>query len=180
MIYAELFISFAMIGFTSFGGLSMIPLINDQMLSHGWMTAQELADILAIAEMTPGPIGLNCATFAGARTAGTLGALCATVGVLTPALTTAVLVAIFMKRFKQSTLMQHALYGIRPICIGLTASVIINQSIVNYAGVGAGVSWVAIFIGLVSACLLFLRKLSVPKTILIAMGLGLLLGGGFR
>lgn len=46
-----------MIGFTSFGGMSMIPLINDQMLTHGWMTSQEVADIVAIAEMTPGPLG---------------------------------------------------------------------------------------------------------------------------
>ena len=64
MLSLELFLSFLLIGFTSFGGMSMIPLINDQMLSHGWMTAQEVADIVAIAEMTPGPLGLNCATFA--------------------------------------------------------------------------------------------------------------------
>ena len=70
-----------MIGFTSFGGMSMIPLIHDQMLSHGWMTAQEVADIVAIAEMTPGPLGLNCATFAGSRTAGALGSLSAALGV---------------------------------------------------------------------------------------------------
>ena len=60
MIYLELVLSFLMIGFTSFGGMSMVPLINDQMLSHGWMTASEVADIVAIAEMTPGPLGINC------------------------------------------------------------------------------------------------------------------------
>ena len=59
MIYLELFLSFLLIGFTSFGGLSMIPLISDQMLSHGWMTSAEVADIVAIAEMTPGPMGLT-------------------------------------------------------------------------------------------------------------------------
>ena len=68
MLYLELFLSFVMIGFTSFGGMSMIPLISDEMLTHGWMTSQEVADIVAIAEMTPGPLGLNCATFAGMRT----------------------------------------------------------------------------------------------------------------
>lgn len=55
MVLLELFWSFLKIGFTSFGGLSMIPLINDEVLSHGWMTASEVADIVAIAEMTPGP-----------------------------------------------------------------------------------------------------------------------------
>ena len=65
MILLELFWSFCKIGFTSFGGLSMVPLINSEMLSHGWMTLSEVSDIVAIAEMTPGPLGLNCATFAG-------------------------------------------------------------------------------------------------------------------
>ena len=65
MVLLELFISFLKIGFTSFGGLSMIPLITSEMTSHGWMTAAEVSDIVAIAEMTPGPLGLNCATFAG-------------------------------------------------------------------------------------------------------------------
>ena len=64
MILWELFITFCKIGFTSFGGLSMVPLINSEMLGHGWMTATEVSDIVAIAEMTPGPLGLNCAIFA--------------------------------------------------------------------------------------------------------------------
>ena len=59
MVLLELFWSFLKIGFTSFGGLSMIPLINDEVISHGWMTASEVADIVAIAEMTPGPPGLQ-------------------------------------------------------------------------------------------------------------------------
>ena len=84
MIYIELFVSFLLIGFTSFGGMSMIPLINAEMLSHGWMTATEVSDIVAIAEMTPGPLGINCATFAGTRVAGIPGALCASLGVLAP------------------------------------------------------------------------------------------------
>ena len=75
MILLELFWSFCKIGFTSFGGLSMVPLINSEMLSHGWMTLSEVSDIVAIAEMTPGPLGLNCATFAGTRVAGLAGAV---------------------------------------------------------------------------------------------------------
>ena len=105
MLYLELFLSFLMIGFTSFGGMSMIPLINDQMLSHGWMTSQEVADIVAIAEMTPGPLGLNCATFAGSRTAGILGAASASLGVITPSLTVCLLAAMFLTRFKENRLM---------------------------------------------------------------------------
>lgn len=84
MILLELFWSFCKIGFTSFGGLSMVPLINSEMLSHGWMTLSEVSDIVAIAEMTPGPLGLNCATFAGTRVAGLAGAVSASLGSCPP------------------------------------------------------------------------------------------------
>ena len=167
-----------MIGFTSFGGMSMIPLINDQMLSHGWMTAQEVADIVAIAEMTPGPLGLNCATFAGARTAGIPGALSATLGVVFPSLTVTLIAAVFLKKFRESSLMENALYGIRPVCIGMILAVMIQQSMNNYAGTLFGfVSWPALLIGAVSLLMLLRFKWSVPKTILLAACLGLLLGG---
>ncbi|MBR5111042.1 MAG: chromate transporter [Clostridia bacterium] len=178
MIYLELFISFLMIGFTSFGGMSMIPLINDQMLSHGWMTSQEVADIVAIAEMTPGPLGLNCATFAGARTAGILGSLCATLGVIFPSLTVTMLAAMFLKKFKESKLMDEALYGIRPVCIGMIFAVMIQQSMTNYAGTLLGfLSWPALLIGATALVMLIRFKWSVPKTILLAAGLGLAMGG---
>ena len=173
MLYLELFLSFVMIGFTSFGGMSMIPLINDEMLSHGWMTAQEVADIVAIAEMTPGPLGLNCATFAG----GVMGAAAASVGVLLPSLTLCLIAAIFMERFKESKLMGHALYGIRPVCIGMIAAVVIQQSMANYAGTWLlGMSWHALIIGAVALVLLIVLKWSVPKTITVSAALGLLFG----
>ena len=177
MLYVELFISFALVGFSSFGGLSMVPLIHDQMLSHGWMTAQEVADIVAIAEMTPGPLGLNCATFAGSRTAGLPGAICASAGVLLPAVTVGLIAAMFLKRFKESRGLSNALFGIRPVCIGMISAVIVQQSISNYAGTAlAGVSLQAIGIGIVAAILLIRFRWSVPRTILVSALLGLLLG----
>lgn len=176
MIYIELFISFAIVGFGSFGGLSMVPLINDQMTSHGWMTLQELADILAIAEMTPGPLGLNCATFAGARTAGMFGAVIATLGVLMPALTVCMVVAVCLERFKKSELMKKALYGIRPVCIGITGAVVVEQSIANYSMNGAGVEWGSVLIGCVAFVMIFYRKWSVPKTVVLSAVLGLAFG----
>ena len=69
MILLKLFWSFMLIGFGSFGGLSMIPQISNEVLSNGWMTAEQVTDIVAIAEMTPGPLGLNCASFAGMQAA---------------------------------------------------------------------------------------------------------------
>ncbi len=176
MLYLELFFSFLMIGFTSFGGLSMIPLIHEQMLSHGWMTAREVADIVAIAEMTPGPVGLNCATFAGSRTAGFFGALAASAGVMVPSLTVCLAAAMFLKKFQESRYLAHAMYGIRPICIGMIGAVIIQQSIENYAGPLLGISWQMVLIGAASLLTLLKFRWSVPKTIALAAGLGLILG----
>lgn len=176
MIYIELYLTFLLIGFTSFGGMSMIPLINNQMLSHGWMTASEVADIVAIAEMTPGPLGLNCATFAGARTAGLPGALVASLGVITPTFTVCLLAAAFLKRFKENRFMDEALFGIRPVCIGMIGAVIIQQSQTNYFSALSGlISWPAVFIGVVSLVVLIRFKWNVPNTILLAAALGLVL-----
>ena len=68
MIYLRLFTAFMKIGFTSFGGMSMIPVIMQEMKVNHWMTAEDLTNLIAIAEMTPGPLGINCATFAGMQT----------------------------------------------------------------------------------------------------------------
>ena len=95
----QLFLAFAKIGFTSFGGTSMIPLIMEEMLSHNWMTADDVANIVAIAEMTPGSLGVNCATFAGTQTAGVLGGTAAVIGVLTPTLTLTLAAALFFQKF---------------------------------------------------------------------------------
>ena len=68
----DLFWTYVKISCVCFGGMSMVPLLNAEMISHGWMNAHEVSDIVAIAEMTPGPLGLNCATFAGMKAAGVL------------------------------------------------------------------------------------------------------------
>ncbi len=176
MIYFDLFFSFLLVGFTSFGGMSMIPLISDQMLSHGWMTASEVADIVAIAEMTPGPLGLNCATFAGARAAGVPGAIVASVGVLFPSLTVTLLAAMFLKRFRENRWLGEALHGIRPAGIGMIAAIVIEQSMLNYSGTALGfLSWPALVIGMVSLLMLLRFRWSVPKTILLSAVLGILL-----
>ena len=77
MIYLLLFWSFMKVGFCSFGGMTMIPVISDIVLRYGWMTSEEVLDIVAVAEMPPGSLGINSASFVGFRTAGWLGAFCA-------------------------------------------------------------------------------------------------------
>ena len=170
----KLFWSFIKIGFTSFGGLSMIPLISHEVVSNGWMNLSEVSDIVAIAEMTPGPLGLNCATFAGIHAAGIPGAIVANLGVLMPTFTLAAAVAVFFKKFQSSHRMEEILTGVRPVCIGLLAGVIASFCQTNYV-VDSSVSPGAILIGLVDLVLLFKWKLSVPKVILLSAALGLLL-----
>ena len=174
MILLQLYWSFCQIGFTSFGGLSMIPLINSQMVGHGWMTASEVADIVAIAEMTPGPVGLNCATFAGIRVAGLPGALAANFGVLMPTLTVCLVAAIFFERFKNSHALKSILFGVRPICIGLIWAVILNLGYTNYI-VGGSVQLTSVLIGVLGIYLLIKRKWSVPMVIIAAAALGIIL-----
>jgi len=176
MILLELLWSFTKIGFTSFGGLSMISLITGEMLGNGWMTAAEVSDIVAIAEMTPGPLGLNCATFAGLRTAGISGAIVANIGVLMPTLTITFAAAAFFERFKNSRAMQVILTGVRPACIGMILGVCLSLSGNNYFPMG-DIHWVGIALGGLDL-LLFLRwKVSIPKVILLNAAAGLLLFG---
>ena len=177
MVLLELFVSFLKIGFTSFGGLSMIPLITSEMTAHGWMTASEVSDIVAIAEMTPGPLGLNCATFAGMRTAGLLGAIAANLGTLSPTLTVCLLAAIFFERFRKSSFMTRLMTGVRPACVGMIFGVVISLCATNYVAELGGVSWPAIAIGALGLLLLVRFKVSIPKVICLSGALGMLLFG---
>ena len=122
----QLFIAFAKIGFTSFGGTSMIPLIMDEMSSHGWMTDADLTNLIAIAEMTPGSLGVNAATFAGTKTAGMLGGIFAVLGVLSPTLTLTLLAAVFFQKFRTSKVMSYIMRIVKPICIGMVLGVLVG------------------------------------------------------
>ena len=173
MTVIQLFWSFCQIGFTSFGGLSMIPLISSEMVGHGWMTSAEVSDIVAIAEMTPGPLGLNCATFAGIRVAGIVGALAANLGILTPTFTVSALAALFFEGFKDSNVLKNIMSFVRPVCIGLIWAVIINLCLTNYIGDGS-VQISAILIGILGVYLIIRRKWSVPKVICVGAVLGML------
>ena len=170
----ELFWSFIKIGFTTIGGRSMIPLISRAVVSHGWLNLSEVSDIVAIAEMTPGPLGLNCATFAGIHASGIPGAVTANLGVLMPTFTVTALVAVFFRKFQNSHRMEQLLTGVRPVCIGLLAGVIASFCQTNYV-INSAVSLPAIAIGAVDLALLFKWKLSVPKVILLSAAMGLVL-----
>lgn len=176
MVLLELYWSFLLIGFSSFGGLSMIPQISEAVISHGWMTASQVTDIVAIAEMTPGPLGLNCATFAGMQAAGISGAIAANLGTLTPSLTLCALAAIFFERFKDGKVMRHILLGVRPACLGMVVGLTVSMCGSNYLRAD-GIKYISVLIGALDLFLLTKYKVSIPKIILFSAAVGIVIFG---
>ncbi len=120
MILVSLFLVFFKIGLFSFGGgYAMIPLIQMEMQNAGWLYAEEFADIVSISQMTPGPIGINAATFVGFRTAGVTGSICATLGVFLPSFLLIMMTAAFFEKFSENRIVKTIFSGVRPASIGL-------------------------------------------------------------
>ena len=117
-ILAELFITFAQIGGLTFGGgYAMLPLLQREVVEHKhWATEEELMDYYAIGQCTPGIIAVNTATFIGFKTAGTLGGIIATLGVIFPSWVIITVIALFIQNFAKYTVVQHALKGIM-VCV---------------------------------------------------------------
>jgi chromate transporter len=125
MIYLDLFWTFFKIGLFSFGGgYVMIPLLQKEIEVHGWLAASEFADIVAISQMTPGPIAVNAATYIGQRTAGIAGSTMATLGVSLPSFILIIIVAHLFIKFKENQTIDRILQGIRPATAGLIASAV--------------------------------------------------------
>lgn len=124
MIYLQLFLSFLQIGLFSIGGgYAAIPLIQAQVVQHhGWLSMSEFTDLVTIAEMTPGPIAVNSATFVGIRIAGLPGALIATLGCIFPSLVIVSLLAYVYYRYKTLSVLQSVLASLRPAVVALIAS----------------------------------------------------------
>lgn len=117
----ELFFSFFQVGlFTFGGGYAAIPLIQDQVIrAHPWMTMAEFTDLVTIAEMTPGPIALNSATFVGTRIAGFPGAVAATLGAVLPSVIIVSLLAFLYFRYRRLSAVQEVLKGLRPAVVAM-------------------------------------------------------------
>ncbi len=104
------------------GGLATLPFIYDMADKTGWFTHAQIADMIAVAKSTPGPIGINMASYVGFTTAGVPGAIVATLGIITPPITIILIIARFLQRFRDSRLVDHAFYGLRPASAALIAA----------------------------------------------------------
>ncbi len=124
MIYLQLFLSFLQIGALSFGGgYAAMPLIQAQIVTnHGWLSMSEFTDLVTIAEMTPGPIAVNSATFVGTKIGGVLGALVATAGCILPACILVTLIAKLYLKYRNLAVLQSVLGSLRPAVVAMIAS----------------------------------------------------------
>lgn len=128
MIYLQLFLEFLKIGALSFGGgLGMISLIHDTCVGSGWLTEEELLNMIAIAESTPGPIAVNMATFVGSTQGGILGAFLATLGIVLPSFIIILIVASVANNLLKYAGVKATLTGMRPAIVGLIVSVTITM-----------------------------------------------------
>ena len=124
MTLLQLFLSFIQVGLFSIGGgYAAMPLIQSQVVDHyGWLSMSEFTDLITIAEMTPGPIAVNSATFVGIRIAGVGGAIVATLGCILPSCLIVSLLAFIYYRYKQMSALQSVLASLRPAVVALIAS----------------------------------------------------------
>ena len=177
----ELFWSFFQVGLFSIGGgLAALPLIQEQIVTqHGWLTLTEFTDLVTIAEMTPGPIAINAATFVGIRIGGLAGAVVATAGCVLPSVIIVSLLAWVYFRYQDLAVVQGILGGIRPAVVALIASAgttILTLAFWGERGLSAGLGAVnPVAVALFLGALLALRRWKISP-ILAIFGTGLVGG----
>lgn len=181
MIYLYLFWSFFQVGLFSFGGgMAAMPLIQSQVVDqHKWLTMMEFTDLITIAEMTPGPIAINSATFVGMRIAGFPGALMATLGCVIPSAIIVSTLAWLYYKYRNLAVIQGILSGLRPAVVALIASAGVSIFVlavwgeIGFTMDGSSLNYISIL--LFSCAVIVLRK---RKTNPIYVMLGTGIAGG--
>ena len=171
MLYGKLFLEFFKTGlFAIGGGMATIPFLYEISDATGWFTRMDLANMIAVGESTPGPIGVNMATYVGFVTgmnqggigAAILGAVIATLGLITPSIIVILIIAAVLKSFRDNKLVNQAFYGLRPASTGLIAAAGISVVVSNLFAVAgsAGINWK----GWILAVVIWLLSNKVKKT----------------
>ena len=155
MLYLQLFIAFFKIGLFGFGGgYAILSLIQHEVEHHGWMTQQEFVDMVAISQMTPGPIGINAATYVGYTATGSVwGSALTTFAIILPSLIIMLSLCRIYFRYKDNKYIQGVLQGLKYIVVGLiAAAALLMMTKDNFID-----SWSLLLFGLVFAGTLFFR-----------------------
>ncbi len=193
MIFLELFFRFFFVGlFAIGGGLATVPFLQSMGEATGWFNQSDIADMIAISESTPGPIGVNMATYVGYQSGeafgvagGIFGGIIATLGLITPSIIVIVIVARMLQKFKDSKYVEYAFYGLRAASIGLVASACLgvakiafwNGELMSGAGsVFAAVNYKSIILSaVIFFCVTKFKKLHPIALILFSAVVGILL-----
>lgn len=190
MIYLQLFLNFLKIGVVSFGGgYAMIPLIQDTVISHNWLTQEEILNFIAVSESTPGPIAINMATFIGSSQGGFLGSMVATLGIVLPSFIIILFIATLAKNLMKFAGVKATLNGIRPTIVGMIFATFITMFISTIFGIKTiesvfAFDWKGLIIFAVIATIALVYKLIRKKTlspillIIFSAGMGLLMYSG--
>lgn len=137
MTLIRLFYEFLKIGlFSVGGGMATLPFLYDMSDKTGWFTYAQIADMLAVSESTPGPIGINMATYVGYTTAGIPGALAATIGTIIPGIALVLIITAILDKFRNNVYVEGAFYGLRPASVGLITAagiLVVEISLMNTA-----------------------------------------------
>ena len=166
MIYINLFLQFFHIGLFSFGGgYATLPFLYHIAETHKWYSVHDLTNMIAVASVTPGPVGVNVATFAGYVTAGILGAFIATCSVVLPSYIIVVSVAKFMEKFKDNDKVKAAVYALKPAGCGLLSAVAVDMFVNDLNFIGT------LFLGV-----LFYISLKLKKDPLFYLGVSAIFG----
>lgn len=183
MIYLELFFTFLKIGaFTFGGGYAMLPLIQEEVAAHGWLTMEELINFVAVSESTPGPFAVNVSTYVGMETGGLFGAFCATLGVIFPSFVIILLVAGYYEKFQSSKIVKGCMSGLKPAVVGLIAATVVTTGRTVFfpdglsMSVVSSLSFISSFIIFIGMLVLTLKKVHPILIILLSGILGIATG----
>lgn len=178
MIYLRLFLEFFRAGlFSVGGGLATIPFLTDIGVRTGWYSQAALANMIAVSESTPGPMGVNMATYVGFTTAGVPGAVAATLGLVAPSIAVILIIAGVLQKFRQSRAVDAVFYGLRPASTALIAAAGISVAVIallnvegyRAAGPAALVNWKALLLAAaVFGCMRLKRLKKLHPIVLIA------------
>lgn len=179
MIYAKLFWEFFKTGlFAMGGGMATLPFLYDISDRTGWFTHQQLADMIAVSESTPGPIGINMATYSGYLTGGYTGAIISTLGLITPSIIVILVIVAFLNAFKDNRYVNDVFYGLRPASTAMiTAAGLVVARVTFLAD---GIHWKAIVLAVI--LLLLTNTLNATKKLhpVIWIALAAVVGVVFR
>lgn len=190
MIYLQLFLEFFKIGLFCFGGaFGMIPLIEETVITHGWLTEAEFFNLLGVCESTPGPIAVNTATYVGSVMGGPIGSIVATLGVVLPSFLIILLIASVMKNLTDNKYFKGFMRGVKPVVVALilsTGSMLLLKAMgfaglhdvrVDAVSVVILVLLLAIYFGITR---FWKKKLSAVKVVLLSAALGILVSMVFE